>query len=129
MRAWVVQWESAGGHAVVKEPLIAVLPPRTPIREVGKFIERVYAGAVYKPSELITWTAHPEKNPYRVQYPRTLPSPNGPGGHAPWLVEVVCGHNPYISATYVQNLRTVSNSDGTERLAWDPVPLPEWARR
>ena len=128
IKAWVVRWEWASEHAAVEKPLIAVLPPRTPHHQVAKFIEWVYAGASYEPSELIEWTAHPEKNPYRAQYPRTLPPPDGYGGRPIWPIEVVCGHNPYISARYVQNLRVTTDAEGNESLEWDPIPLPEWAR-
>jgi hypothetical protein len=128
IKAWVVQWEWATEVARVEKPLIAVLPGRTNHKWVAKFVELVYAGAMYEPDELVAWTANPRANPYRAQFPRRLPSPDG-HGNVTWPVAVVCGHNPYVAAKLVENLRAVPAEDGTSTLQWDRIEPPEWAQR
>jgi hypothetical protein len=104
------------------------LPSRTNPKWVAKFVELVYAGAMYEPDELVAFTTKPQDNPYRATFPRRLPDRYGPGNMV-WPVAVVCGHNPYVAAKLVENLRAVPAENGTSTLHWDPIQPPEWAQR
>jgi hypothetical protein len=128
IKAWLVQWEWATEAARVNKPLIAVVPSRTGHRRVARFVELVYAGASYDPAELLDYTVNPRVNPYHAQYPRRLPAPDG-RGNVPWHVAVVCGHNPYVTARLVQNLRAIEDEHGGSVLAWNEIEPPEWAQR
>jgi hypothetical protein len=83
---------------------------------------------MYEPDELVAFTTKPHENPYRAQFPRRLPDRYGPGDME-WRVAVICGHNPYVAAKLVENLRAVPVETGTSTLQWDPVQPPEWAQR
>jgi hypothetical protein len=73
---------------------------------------------MYEPDELVAFTTKPQENPYRAQFPRRLPDRYG-GGDMVWPVAVVCGHNPYVTAKLVENVRAVPGENGTGTLQWE----------
>jgi hypothetical protein len=50
--------------------------------------------------------------------PRSNPYP----AHCVQHGEVHCGHNPWLRARRVQNVRVVRRADGTHKLEWDELP-------
>ena len=38
---------------------------------------------------------------------------------------ITCGHNPFIFARYVKNLRLFEGKDGDAALAWDDLAIPD----
>jgi hypothetical protein len=107
--AWLVTWEGVGGRAHEPEKIAAILSPRFSVRRVEQVVELLYMNASYSLSERIAWTKSRKNNPYLAQ---------SHGGH------VVCGHNPFLDARLVDNLRT-EGQEGDETPLWDERPRRE----
>jgi hypothetical protein len=121
-RGWLVRWEWAGDHARVKHPIIAVLSLQTGSREVAKFVERYYAAKRYRPDEQLEFMRRPSANPYRAELgTTTVTLRSGVETQVPFSDLIVCGHNPYIVASQVDNLRP---SDKEPGLSWSDLPRP-----
>lgn len=114
--AWLVTWEHSGDHAKPTERVAAVLRPRVPGRRVAEIVELLYANASYEPSERISLLRRGARNAYPARF--------GTLRGIPWEGEIFCGHNPWLEARLVDNLRVERDSAGAERFAWDERPRP-----
>ena len=116
--AWLITWEAAGEHARVNDEkkVVAVLNYRWTGRKVREFVEQLYASLEYSPSDKVRVARKSLDNPYPAQF--------GQAGGAPWPAEVLCGHNPWLRARCVKNLRVVVGDDGVHHLEWDELPRP-----
>ncbi len=113
---WVVTWEGPGKHAEASERFVAVLGCRLGGERVREYVELLYASLLYKPSEMIAFAGNKKKNPY----PATFGVNNG----VPWAGQIICGHNPYLFARKVDNLRIETDDSGFEQPVWDERPIP-----
>ncbi len=104
MRAWLIKWGWAGDHAAVANPIVTVMSARTSDKDVRKYVEQRYIEATASLDEKLTYARHnqPQEPPYRAQVER---------GH------ISCGHNPWLEARVVDDLR-VAEKDGNEVLNW-----------
>lgn len=114
--AWLVTWEHSGEHARPPERVAAVLGPRMPGRRVAEIVELLYANASYDPAERIALIRRGVHNPYPARF--------GTLRGVPWEGEITCGHNPWLEARLVDNLRVECDSSGADRFAWDERPRP-----
>lgn len=114
--AWLVTWEHSGDHAKPPTTVAAVLNPRLSGRRITEIVELLYANASYDPSERIAIAGRRASNPYPARF--------GTLYGTPWEGEITCGHNPWLEARLVDNLRAEKNSSGEERFAWDERPKP-----
>jgi hypothetical protein len=123
-RAWLVRWDWAGEHARVDREVIAVLPPQTSAAEVAKFIERYYSASAYQPDEMLQFMRVPDANPYRARFGTvTAILEDGTATQVRWDGDVFCGHNPFIVASRVHDLKASPVADGS-RLTWEEAPRP-----
>jgi hypothetical protein len=111
---WLVTWESAGGRAAteIREPIAAILSGRMSGRQIAQILEYLYASRYYTPAEWLAW-AKTGTPPYHATLGEL-------GGHT-WEGEVSCGHNPYLYARKVDDLRFRAGADG--------APKPHWKER
>jgi len=116
MRAWLVTWEWAGEHAAVDEKVAAVLNPRLSGERVREIVELLYVNARLSLCERLVYARSKRSTPYRAYF--------GSIGRVPWTGEVICGHNPYLRARVVDNLRVRQRADGEEELLWMEPPRP-----
>ena len=114
--AWLVTWEHIGEHARPPTKVATVLSPRLSGRRVLEIVELLYANAAYEPSERIAIAKSRRENPYPAQF--------GSLGGVPWGGQIVCGHNPFLEARLVSNLRVETDSSGHEQFVWDERPRP-----
>ncbi|MCA0175856.1 MAG: hypothetical protein LCH73_06160 [Proteobacteria bacterium] len=115
--AWLVTWEWIGDHAVVKEEekVVALVNYRRGGEYVKDVVEHLYIAKTSSPVEKATYARNPNANPYRAQFDTR----NG----IPWQGRIHCGHNPWLYARLVSNVRTVNTAEG-EVLRWDERSLP-----
>lgn len=109
---WLVTWESFGRAQRIKKKVAAIIDYRKSAEQVRQLVEQLYAVEMYAPFELLALAQHKWKNPYPARW--------GHLGRMPWYGEILCGHNPYLYARLVDNLRPV----GEEGVAWDERPKP-----
>lgn len=101
-RAWVVTWEWCGDHAKKNKEIISFFDYRVNERFIKRFVERIYADSEYTLNERLRFLKYPSQNPYKAEYGS--------------IGLVTCGHNPWINAKIVLNLRIENNN-----LVWDEI--------
>jgi hypothetical protein len=115
--AWLVTWEHTGEHAKPHpDTVAAILSPRLSARRVLETVELLYANESYDPSERIAIAKTRRENPYPARF--------GVFHGVPWQGEITCGHNPWLEAHLVTNLRAETDAAGREEFAWDERPKP-----
>ena len=79
----------------------------------------IYAYSLYSNAEKIDIATGKLSNPYPVQWD-TLKG-------VPWEGRMTCGHNPWLFARKVDNLRVEKDDVGVEKVLWDerPKPVPD----
>ena len=117
--AWVVAWESIGDQPLVPtdREVVAVLNYRWSGSKVREITEQLYASLNYTPHEKLRAAWDRTANPYPARF--------GELNGVPWTAEVLCGHNPWLKARMVKNLRTIEVEDGAAKLCWEELPRPK----
>jgi hypothetical protein len=115
-KAWLVTWEWAGNHAKVpdEDVVAAVLRPQVGSETVRRLVEFLYAQREYAPEDKLAALDH---NPYPAMFGRCrFIDSDGTVRSVASAGEVVCGHNPWLRARLVDNLRMALPDAG---LDWD----------
>jgi hypothetical protein len=105
MKAWLIKWDWTGDHAAVADPIVTIMSARTTAEDVRKYVEQRYIEEKASLPEKLAYARYnqPQEPPYRAQLER---------GH------ISCGHNPWLEATKVDDLRVEEDADGEEVLKW-----------
>lgn len=114
-------WDHCGDHARPKERIAAILSPRLSAGLVRDLVEFIYLNASYSVAERISIMKNPRTNPYRAEFDWI--------GGVPWSGRIHCGHNPWLFARLVDNLRTSPGNDGDEEVHWAERPIPQQLAR
>ena len=109
MKAWLIRWSWGGDHAAVENPVVAVLSARTSAKDVQWYVERRYIEATASPDEKLSYARYnqPQEPPYPARLERG---------------RIHCGHNPWLEASVVDDLRVEADAEGKDVLKWK-VPL------
>jgi len=110
MRAWLIEWKWVGDDSKVEKPLIAIMNWRISGHHMLKIIEQYYVNEMYSLSERIAYAKNKNTNPYPAYF--------GPYKNGDCTWEVYCGHNPYIYARHVDDVKVVLDGNGEEVLTW-----------
>ncbi len=113
IKAWLLTWEHMGEHAAPDQTVAAVLSPRLSPYRVRDIAELLYANASYVPSERIEVAKSRKNTPYKAQF--------GEQYGASCTDQIYCGHNPWILARKVCNLRAETDDEGQEDFVWDEI--------
>jgi len=115
--AWLITWSWIGDHAAVPEDemVVAIVNYRRNGQYVKDLVENIYIERTSSPTEKLAYAKDRKSNPYPARY--------GNIGGVPWHGRIFCGHNPYLYARLVDNLRVVT-SRGKEKLSWDERSSP-----
>jgi len=81
---------------------------------VLEVVELLYANAEYDPSDRIEIAKNRKNNRYQAKFGSLEDG-------IPWEGHIYCGHNPWLEARLVSNLR--ASVDGTG-FVWDERPRP-----
>jgi hypothetical protein len=73
-------------------------------------VEQIYVNERYSLSERIAYAKNRKTNPYPAYF--------GTFKNADCAWEVYCGHNPYLYARLVDDLKVELDSNGKEMLIW-----------
>ena len=113
--AWLITWEWAGEHAKKNWKVVAILNYRLSGNTVRAYVERLYVNSEYTLSEKVADAKNSKNNPYPAQFDRI----NG----VPWMGRITCGHNPFLYARLVKNIRVEIGTNGEEHLEWEEIPF------
>jgi hypothetical protein len=125
-KAWLVEWCSPTGKEP-RRPIAAVLSPRFGGEAVRVRVEAIYAAAAFAPSEMLDHLVRPSNNPYPAKFSFIeISDPSGDIRRGPWEGQIFAGHNPYLFARMVTNLRIGDGQydDGSPRLEWEEIAVP-----
>jgi|GEM_PF-968822 hypothetical protein len=109
MKAWLVTWEWSGPHAEVEDRVAAVLRPRTARDILSELVETIYKSHTASLENWCEYAKNASSNPYRAE----------------WDVNNVCrcGHNPFLVARYVIDLRCITDPlTGLQKVNWKELP-------
>lgn len=110
MKAWLITWDWTGDAAAVADIVVGVLNPRWADRRVADIVEFLYSNTNSNISELSHYAKRPSNNPYRAEIR---------GGR------IHCGHNPFLYARIVTDLKIKMAADGKESITWMEPPQYE----
>jgi len=116
MVAWLVTWEWVGDHARMENKIAAILNYRLSPERAGEIVELIYVNEQFTLSERIAYAKSKGNNPYPAQFD----SIHG----VPWTARIICGHNPFLYARLVDDLRVEIDKSGKETLNWKERPRP-----
>lgn len=110
MKAWLIMWRWEGNHAAVDDPVVTVLSARTSAENVRRYVEQRYIEATASPEEKLSYARYnkPRKPPYPARLERGR--------------RIHCGHNPWLHASVVDDLRVEMDADGNDVLKWTNPP-------
>lgn len=115
--AWLVRWEHVGEHARPPRKFVAAFSSRWSSERVKEQVELLYAQLTFSISDQLLFAKSKSFNPY----PCRLTCPQG----IPFSNYLACGHNPFLYARLVDNLRMEGEYGDEGSLRWDDRPLPE----
>lgn len=121
-KAWLVEWQSPNGK-LPDNPIAAIFRPQLGGDKVKEYVDVLYAAAAYGAADKLDFMAHASENPYPARF-GTFTREDGLTG--PWEGQVIAGHNPYLFARIVDNLRVGDGTyrDGSPKLEWDERANP-----
>lgn len=114
MKAWLITLEGTSEGIPIHKKVLSILPPRSPSNRVREFVEQLYVDQFLLPNERIAYL----KNRRNLAYPAEIDTINGTQ-----VSRITCGHNPFIIARPVQNLKIVTDEQGIETFSWEKRQL------
>jgi hypothetical protein len=110
MKTWLITWEWAGGHAKVKKPIVSIMNSRISGWRMREIVEQIYVNERYSLSERAAYAKNKKNNPYPAYF--------GTFRGAECLWEVYCGHNPYLHARIVNDLKVEEDRSGKQTISY-----------
>ncbi|SNQ49355.1 conserved hypothetical protein [Frankia canadensis] len=125
-KAWLVTWDAAGSHAAVaeREVVAAVLRPQTGPETVKRIVELLYMAREFDPADKLDALT---RNPYPAKFGTVTVRETFKNGEV-WeqrvthTGQIICGHNPFLYARLVKNLRLKDSANPGSGLIWDEEP-------
>jgi hypothetical protein len=124
MNAWLITWEWKGEHAKRENPLIAIFSYRKGENFVRKFVEEIYLMKTSTVEKKVHWANRSKARPYKAK--KEIIAKND----VPHDMGIICGHNPFIYARKVSDLKVVRDPENeVEELSWKESPTYRWKNR
>jgi hypothetical protein len=109
IKAWLVTWEHIGEHLRPEQRIAAIINSRRSADRVREIVELLYATAVFTPGEQLLHAGR-RFNPYPAEFIKI--------DGADFTGEITCGHNPWLRARLVENLRYRGDGRTESDLTW-----------
>ncbi len=106
--AWVITWEWANDSASKEKKVAAILNYRRSPEQVKMIVEALYNSSEYALSDQFSIAKDRKSNPY----PATYGDKNG----IPFQAYMSCGHNPFLLARLVKDIKLMIDCNGDEYL-------------
>jgi hypothetical protein len=118
--AWLITWESMGNHVETPNKIAVILDPRMKPDRVKTIIELLYVNEEYSLSDRISYAKSKRNNPYPAEYDAI--------GGVKWQGRITCGHNPWLEARLVDNLKVRLDDNGEEQIIWVDRKPPDFKK-
>lgn len=118
--AWLVTWEGTDIEDWPQErKIVSILDGRKSPEFIRDYVHEYYIASEYSLTEKLRFSSQPKKalNPYPAEFDRI--------DGALFLGRITCGHNPFLLARKVTNLRIFSSGDHIA-VQWQERPKPTW---
>lgn len=115
-RAWFITWEPINQDNRKGYNVVTILNYRVSDNTVKKILEQLYVDQTFFPSERIAYTKSKKSKSHLVQFDEI----NG----ISWWGRMTCGHNPYLYARQVCNIRVKEDENGKEFFEWEEIKKP-----
>lgn len=102
-KAWLISWTFSDG---TDDKDILILDCRRSSNFVKSVLELIYFQEEYSLEEQISYTKNKTLNPYKAEEVKK----NG----IPYSGEILCGHNPYLRARIVSNIKIITKGSEKE---------------
>jgi hypothetical protein len=109
LSAWLVTWEWCGDHAAVSDKVAEILDPRMPSERVRQIVELLYHREASL-SEKVAWRLLKRNQPYSADFVDIE--------GVKWEGQVMCGHNPWLLARLVDDLKIETDVQGRDSATW-----------
>jgi hypothetical protein len=90
MKGWIVTWDGTKEGAE-RRKIVAVFNYRFGVERVRDLVEELYIALKYDEQDKVAFAVKPKNNPHRAKVDE--------------FSRVTCGHNPWLYARYVNNIR------------------------
>lgn len=116
-RIWLITWEWCGNHVNKKDKIVDIFHPNTSGEKMRQIVERLYVNTELNLTEKLKYL-YSSKN---TAYPAKFDTIN----KVPYQGKIFCGHNPYLYARLVENIKINTDKNGNEELIWDEIAKPQ----
>ena len=108
MKAWIITWQDSQGTE--HEPVVMVLNGMMGIKRVQWYVETMYIEKMSSDAEKYD-SARPKRS-RKIAFPAEVTKTVNGEAH------IHCGHNPWLFARLVNDLRVETDIDDVETLKW-----------
>lgn len=113
MKAWLVTWVWADGR---DQEVVSILSPRWGSKKIRELVEIFHVNSEYSLRERLEYATNKKwGNPYQSEFIRVHGVPH--------QAEIHCGHNPFLFARKVKDIKIVEDKSGKERIRWEEIPF------
>ena len=106
--AWIVTWDGMD-QTLDRSKIVAVYSSRCSAKSVKRMVEQLYIDLMqYSVLDRIRFAKNPKLNPYRAQLDH--------------YGRIECGHNPFLRARRVRNIKSQGVGDSW---CWDEPDIPK----
>jgi hypothetical protein len=104
--AWLIMWKWSGEQAKAQNRVVAIVSSRKSASIIKKLVEQIWAINRLYWHEQVAFARYSKNLAYKAEVSKIVE------GH------VTCGHNPWLEAKRVYDLRAYVDEDGNQRLEW-----------
>ena len=121
MNAWLLTWDGTCQKITDDNRIIGIISSRRSDSFVAELVEFLYARNSSSASDMAYIANHQKQKPFTAE--RTQIINDVPHGE-----RIICGHNPWIYARKVKNLK-ITEEDGFEVVTWQEPDNYYWKNK
>jgi hypothetical protein len=120
MNAWLITWEYTRN---LQDSIVAILSSRKSDTSITELVEFIYLKATSSAEDLVYYTNRLNRIPYKAEKTQMI-------NDVPHGDRIICGHNPFLYARKVTDLKVaVNHEQGLETISWKEPPIFKWRNK
>lgn len=121
MNAWLLTWDGTSPKITDENRIIGIIGSRRSKNFVADLVEFIYSRNTSSASDMAYIANRPKQKPFQAEKTQII---NG----VPHGERIICGHNPWIYARKVRNLR-ITQEDDFEIVTWREPDNYQWKNK